>query len=160
MEESGRNPAGIERKKRMSWKLFALAATGVSLIAMPALAHHSFAMFDNTKIVEVSGTVSEFEYINPHSWVHIKANNPQGREVTWSFEMGSVSQLARDKWDRNTVKVGDQVTVSFHPLRDGSYGGQFRLVKFADGRVVCQAGAGNMPCQVDTATRPQRAPQE
>jgi hypothetical protein len=134
----------------MSLKSLALAATAVVLGGAPALAHHSFAMFDNTKFVEVSGTISEFEWINPHSWVHIKATTPEGRTTTWSFEMGSISQLVRDKWERDTVKVGDQVTVGFHPLRDGSNGGQFRQVKFADGRVVCQAGAGNTPCVVGT----------
>jgi len=133
----------------MKSKVLAIAGVAACLYALPALAHHSFAMFDNTKIVEISGTVSEFEWINPHSWLHVRSMNAQGRPVTWSFEMGSVGQLVRDKWERDTVKVGDQVTIAFHPLRDGSYGGQFRIVKFPDGRAVCQAGAGNAACRLN-----------
>ena len=144
----------------MKFRAFALAAVAACLYGVPALAHHSFAMFDNRKVSEISGTVSDFEWINPHAWLHVRSTDANGRPITWSFEMGSVSQLVRDKWERDTVKIGEQVTVAFHPLRDGSHGGQFRLVKFPDGRAVCQAGAGNMPCQVETATTPVRAPQE
>jgi hypothetical protein len=113
-----------------------------------ALAHHSFAMFDHNKINQVAGTVVEFEWINPHAWLHITAADPNGRPARWSFEMGGTGQLVRDRWQRDTVKVGDKVTVGYHPLKDGSFGGQFLTVTFADGRTVCQGGAGNMPCEV------------
>ena len=124
-----------------------LAVTVV--IAPRVTAHHGFGTFLMDKDVEITGTVTGLDFVNPHSWLHVRSTNPQGRPVTWSFEMGSVGQLVRDKWERDTVKVGDQVTIAFHPLRDGSYGGQFRIVKFPDGRAVCQAGGGNAACRLN-----------
>jgi hypothetical protein len=138
----------------MGLKQISLAAVALSFLGTAALAHHSFAMFDNTKMNYLEGTVVEFEWINPHAWFHITAVDAQGRNVRWSFEMGSVSQLVRDRWQQDTVKVGEKVTVGFHPLRDGSHGGQFRTLKFADGRTICQAGAGNAPCDVNNLPRP------
>jgi hypothetical protein len=126
--------------------LFVASALGVAVLASATLAHHSFAMFDHKKVQKVAGTIKEFEYINPHSWVHIVTADE--RPVTWAFEMGGTGQLTRDGWTRDTVKVGDKVTVEFHPLIDGSHGGQFLAVTFADGRTICQAGAGNQPCKV------------
>ena len=125
--------------------MFTILAAAV--FAPASQAHHSFAMFDNTKLNKLSGTVKEFEHINPHAWVHLTVAGAGARPVTWSFEMGSVSQLVRDGWNQSTVKAGDRVTVAFHPLKDGSNGGQFRSVVFEDGREMCQAGAGNRRCQ-------------
>jgi hypothetical protein len=126
-----------------------VVAVTATLLAHTALAHHSFAMFDHKKIQTLEGTVKEFEYINPHSWVHITVAAAGGRQTQWSFEMGGVGQLTRDGWTRNTVKPGDKVSVSFHPLFDGSHGGQFLTVTFTDtGKTICQMGAGNAPCKV------------
>ena len=125
--------------------LFVATALSAALLAPAALAHHSFAMFDHKKVQKVAGTIKEFEYINPHAWLHIVTVDQ--RPVTWSFEMGGTGQLTRDGWKRDSVKPGDRVTVEFHPLIDGSHGGQFLEVTFADGRQMCQAGAGNEPCK-------------
>lgn len=130
----------------MNYRAIMLAMAATCAVALPSYAHHSFAMFDNSKMSQVTGTVKEFEYINPHSWLHVSV--PQGNTtVTWSFEMGSVAQLVRDGWNRESVKVGDQMSVNFHPLRDGSNGGQFRTLVFADGRKLCQGGAGESICK-------------
>ncbi len=131
----------------MNYKAVMLAAVGACAIALPTYAHHSFAMFDNSKMSHVTGTVKEFEYINPHSWLHVTVPDAGGKAVTWSFEMGSVAQLVRDGWNRESVKVGDQMTVDFHPLRDGSNGGQFRTLTFAGGKKLCQGGAGESICK-------------
>jgi hypothetical protein len=131
----------------MNLKVLKLAGVAASLLALHTYAHHSFAMFDNTKVHRVTGVVKEFEYINPHSWVHVTVTDAAGKTVTWSFEMGSTGQLVRDGWNATTVKTGDRITVAYHPLRDGSNGGQFRSAVWPDGKEMCQAGAGNQRCQ-------------
>ena len=87
----------------MNMKVFGLAGLGLALFAYPAVAHHSFAMFDNSVTNTVSGTVEQFEYINPHTWLHVSVPDASGGAATWSFEMGSVAQLNRDGWNQETV---------------------------------------------------------
>ena len=114
-----------------------LALAGVALaIAAPAFAHHSFAMFDQSKVLYLSGTVKELEFVNPHAWLQILVND-KGNASTWSFEGGSVSQLVRLGWSKETFKVGDEVKVGFRPLKDGSRGGQIMSVKLSDGEKLC-----------------------
>lgn len=135
-------------------KAITFAALTMALASAPALGHHSFAMFDHGKVNKLSGMVKEFEYINPHAWLHLAVADASGRMVTWSFEMGGVGQLVRDGWNRNSVAVGDSVEVSFHPLKDGSNGGQFLAIVYPDGRVLCQGGAGAEPCDPAAVTSP------
>jgi len=128
----------------MNLKIAAFAAIAASVFAAQAEAHHSFAMFDHEKMISVSGTVKEFEWTNPHSWIHIvSADAATGRNVDWSFEMGSVGQIAAQGWKSDSIKPGDKITVEAHPLKDGSRGGQYQSVKFADGRVIQQRPDGN-----------------
>jgi hypothetical protein len=109
--------------------------------AAPALAHHSFAMFDHEKTVTLSGIVKEFEWTNPHAWIHINAaDEKSGRQVEWSFEMGSVGQVAGQGWKADTIKPGDKITVVMHPLKDGSRGGQYMSATLADGRTFKNGG--------------------
>ena len=126
----------------MNKKLLGLAGIAAALFAYPAVAHHSFAMFDNSITTTRAGTIEGFEYINPHAWIHLAVPAENGDTATWSFEMGSVAQLNRDGWNQETVTLGDAVEVGFHPLKDGSNGGQFRYLVFEDGRAICQGGAG------------------
>ena len=129
-----------EGEKLMKLQISALAA-GLALAAIvPAMAHHSFAMFDNAKMQTVDGTVKEFEWVNPHSWLHIMAVNASGVPEEWAFEMGSPGQLTTQGWKKDTVKVGDKVSVSFHPMKDGSHGGSQMSVKLANGTVMGGAG--------------------
>jgi Family of unknown function (DUF6152) len=96
-------------------------------------------MFDKEKMITVSGTLKEFEWTNPHCWLHVAAVDPAtGRNVEWAFEMGSVSQIAAQGWKVDSVKPGDKITISGHPLKDGSHGGQYRSVKLSDGRTFQQ----------------------
>jgi hypothetical protein len=125
----------------MRIKGFVLAGVAAALLAGPVEAHHSFAMFDANKTTTVSGTVKEFEWLNPHTWVHVVAANPSGKPVTWSFEAGSTGQLATSGWKADTLKEGDKISLAFHPLKDGSYGGQLLSVTLADGKVLCQGAA-------------------
>jgi hypothetical protein len=107
-----------------------------ALFAAPALAHHSFAMFDADKTIELKGTVKEFQWTNPHSWLQVMIPDEKGVPHEWSLEMGSPGGLARAGWRPKTVVAGDMVTVSIHPLKDGSHGGQLLKVTLPDGRVM------------------------
>ena len=81
----------------------ALLATG------PAVAHHSFAIFDQTKVLSINGTVKEFELVNPHAWLHVNITNDDGQTSTWSFEGGSVRQLVTLGWKPENFKSGAKV---------------------------------------------------
>ena len=128
----------------MKLKLTILAAA-LAAVAAPALAHHSFSMFDKDKNVKITGTLKEFEWTNPHAWLHVTTVE-NGKPVEWSFEMGSVGQVAAQGWKADIVKPGDKITVEGHPLKDGSRGGQYRIATLPDGRTLGNAGpppAGN-----------------
>lgn len=128
----------------MNLKLAGCALIAVTAFAVQAQAHHSFAMFDQEKTISVSGTVKEFEWTNPHAWIHLTAvDQATGRPVEWSFEMGSVGQIASQGWKADSIKPGDKITVTGHPLRDGSRGGQYRSVTLADGSSINQRPDAN-----------------
>ena len=90
--------------------------------ATPLMAHHSFAMFDTAREVTLAGTVREFQWTNPHSWLQLNVAQ-RGRTVEYSIEMGSPNTMSRKGWRRGTFKPGDKVTVVINPMRDGSPGG-------------------------------------
>jgi hypothetical protein len=124
----------------MNRQKLALAFVAAVLFTVPAHAHHSFAMFDATKEVTLKGTVKEFEWINPHVWVHLLVER-DSKPILWSFEAGSTGQLTATGWKVDTLKPGDEITLSFHPLKDGSFGGQLLTVTLADGKTLCQGAA-------------------
>ncbi|HTI67511.1 MAG TPA: DUF6152 family protein [Caulobacteraceae bacterium] len=119
-------------------KIFLTSAgvVGAALAATPALAHHSFAMFDNQKNVTIEGAIKEFQWTNPHSWVQVLVKDPAtGREVEWSIEGGSPNGLARNGWKRTSLKAGDRAVVVIHPLKDGAAGGSLVSVSVNGARV-------------------------
>ena len=118
----------------MNVKSLSLAGLALSLFAGQALAHHSFAMFDPDKLITQEGVVKEFEWTNPHVWLHIVAPDASGKPVTWSFEMQAVAAATSGGWRANTVKPGDKVAVEFHPLKDGSRGGELVAATLPDGK--------------------------
>jgi hypothetical protein len=129
----------------MKTRFLTIGALGVLVFAVPASAHHSFAMFDHNKRSTVMGTVKDFEWINPHTWVHMTTMDASGKLQTWSFEAGSVRQLVAAGWKQDSIKVGDKIEMAFHPLKDGSYGGQILTVTLANGTKLSQgpdAGGG------------------
>ena len=121
-------------------KLMACAAATAFTVSLgsAALAHHSFAMFDNDKTVKLTGEVEDFEWINPHVWLHIKMPDESGQDVVWSFEAGSPGQLGQSGWTPESVHAGDEIEVAFHPLKDGSNGGQLLEITKTDGTYLCQ----------------------
>jgi hypothetical protein len=99
-------------------------------------AHHSFAMFDATKEIVLSGVVKEFQWTNPHTFVQLEVPGPDGTTVEWSIEGASPNSLARIGWTRGSIKTGDQLAVTINPLRDGGRGGNFVQAMFPDGRIL------------------------
>jgi len=118
----------------------ALTSTGMMLGLMaaftPAFAHHSGAMFDTSKKLDVTGTVVDFNWSNPHANFKVSVEKPGGGSEVWAVEMNSPNNLVRDGWKRTTLKPGDKVTVTVRPLRDGTPGGQYVSIVLADGKVL------------------------
>ena len=120
----------------MKSSLIALAAVGSALTAGPALAHHSYAMFDASKELKLTGTIKSFYWTNPHSAIEIDVPNASGGSDTWGVECNSPNNLARMGWKSTSLKPGDKVTISIHPLRSGEKGGSFMYVTFPDGHTL------------------------
>jgi len=114
-------------------------------IASPAFAHHSAAGIDRTKMVALVGTVKQFGWQNPHSWMEIEVPNEAGVVTTWKVEMTSPAFLIRAGWKATTLKPGDKVTVKVNPLRDGEPGGLFQSVTLADGSTLTERAAAPRP---------------
>jgi hypothetical protein len=117
----------------MKVKSLGLTGIAIAMSAMPAFAHHSFAMFDAEKKVTLEGTVKEFQWTNPHSWILMTVSDAQGQPEQWAIEMGGPSGLARQGWVPKTLTPGMKVKTVIHPLRDGTAGGQFMAITLPDG---------------------------
>lgn len=111
-----------------------LASVLLCAAALPALAHHSFSMFDSQKEVVLKGRVKDFQWSNPHTWIQLDVTDAEGKVVEWSIEGGSPNLVGRQGWKRNTFKPGDEVQITVHPLRDGQPGGSFVRAVLPDGR--------------------------
>jgi hypothetical protein len=105
-------------------------------VALPALAHHSFTMFDMTKHVTLSGTVTSFEWTNPHAYIEIDVPDEKGAVKHWSIEMGSPSILMQSGWKFSSIKAGEKVTLVISPLKSGQAGGFLNEATLPDGRVL------------------------
>jgi hypothetical protein len=109
--------------------MLACAAGG----SLPALAHHSFAMFNFDKTITSKVTVTEFRWTNPHVALLVQGSiNPGEPSEVWSMELTSPGNLTRMGWTRHSFKPGDKIELQFNPLRDGKHGGAFRQAKFLD----------------------------
>jgi hypothetical protein len=113
-----------------------LCALAVAVLPSIALAHHSFAMFDATKTVTVQGTVKEFQWGNPHTWLDILVLDQDGTAKPLSLELNGLSGLVRIGWKPGTVKPGDKVEVAYHPMRDGTPAGQLVHLVTAEGQTL------------------------
>ena len=126
----------------MNWKAVSLSAITVAAFAAPALGHHSFAMFDQQQTVTLQGTVKEFEWVNPHAWLRVTVNDEKtGAPALWALELSSPSRLVTMGMRADSVKAGDAVSVTFHPMKNGSRGGQFIQAVLPDGKKVMRANA-------------------
>ena len=122
----------------MTMRTLALGAIAAALFALPAAAHHSFAMFDSTKTVELQGTVKEFLMVNPHSWLNVMVTDAKGQAKEWAIEMRAPAGLTRAGWTPKTVAPGDKVTIVAHPLKDGTEGGQFLHIILPSGKKLTE----------------------
>jgi hypothetical protein len=121
----------MNRMQRILLVALALAAPHA------ALAHHSYAMFDQTRSLTVQGTVHALEWTNPHIWVWVVVKDAIGVSTTYGFESNAPSELARFfGWDKRALTVGEAVTVEYSPLKSGRSGGALRTITCADGRVL------------------------
>jgi hypothetical protein len=129
----------------MNFKAVSLAAVAAFALAVPASAHHSFAMFDADKTVSLTGTVKEFEWTNPHAWLRVTVADQSGKQLQWALEMGSPGQMAGRGWKPDSAKPGDKVTITLHPLKDGSRGGQLLTAVLPSGQQLNNGGNRNNP---------------
>jgi hypothetical protein len=111
----------------------ALATLGIAL-AQPAFAHHSFAMFDNTRSITIHGKVTSYQFTNPHAYLDIDADSGKNAVTHYTLEMTSPNMLVRGGWSSRTIKPGDVVTAVVAPLRDGRNGGLLLEVTLPGGK--------------------------
>lgn len=129
-----------------------IASTAVAAVlgvaSSGASAHHSFAMFDQTKQVTVIGKVAEIQWTNPHVWVFLDGAPAGGKKERWGVEFTSKVHLTRRNFTPEMIKAGDEVEITVNPYRDGKTGGRFVAVKLAGGEYYCDVGpAAQAICQ-------------
>ena len=107
----------------LNGRLMIAAAVLPFLATLPALAHHSYTMFDMEKSVTLEGMVKEVQWTNPHIWVQLLVKDAAtGKEVEWSIEGASPNMLARAGWTRHSLNAGDKAMVVLHPVKEGGKG--------------------------------------
>jgi len=127
--------------------LVALAALTTAWMAAVD-AHHSFAAeFDGSKPVALKGIVTQIDWTNPHVWFYVNVKDEEGHTVRWACEMGAPHQLQQRGWLRDTMKVGDVVSVAGSLARDGSKRANARTVTTSDGKTLGAASSGEPPSQ-------------
>ena len=119
--------------KKLKWLVLLTGAMAIGVVS-PALSHHSHAMFDHTKEVSVTGTVTQWILRNPHAFLFIDLKSESGEVVNYSIEMSNVTNMITRGFGQATFKPGDKVTVELHPLRDGRPGGNYIVATSGDGK--------------------------
>jgi hypothetical protein len=119
-------------------RIVAVAALALTAGAMsaPAFAHHSTAMFDMEKTVALNGTVKDFQWTQPHTWIVFDVPGAAGAQDEYGIEGMSPSYLGRNGWSKHTLNPGDKVTLSIHPLKDGRKGGFDASVTWPNGQTM------------------------
>ena len=133
----------------MDVKALGLAAFAGGMFVAPALAHHSFAMFDTDKTITLKGTVKEYDWTNPHCYLTVVAvDQTSGKALQFGLEMSSPARQTELGMSRYSVKPGDIVTVTFHPMKDGTRGGQFLQATLANGEPISRGERSTTPALV------------
>jgi hypothetical protein len=114
--------------------MFAMAA--LLVLVQPAAAHHSGAGFDSAHVIELKGTIKEFQFKNPHTWIQVLVPDDNGKVTEWSLEWGSPNSLGRQGYRPSTFPPGAKVTIRANPVKNGAPAGGFIAAKFEDGTVI------------------------
>jgi uncharacterized protein DUF6152 len=123
--------------------LVGIAGVSLTLAAAPLYAHHAFSSeFDADKPLQLSGTVSKMEWVNPHAWIHIEVKKPDGKVEEWMIEGGTPNTLMRRGVSRDTLKIGTEVKVSGYQAKDGSNRANGRDITYPDGRKLFLGSTG------------------
>ena len=130
-------------KSQVAWALCsALVLAGA--VSHTAAAHHSTAIYDSDNPIELSGTVVEWQFVNPHCFIILEVADAAGVKKVWSLEGGNTAGLFRRGWTPNTLKAGDEIVVTVRPLRSGSPGGNYSNPRWPDGSPIDpKPGGGN-----------------
>lgn len=112
-----------------------LAVPALAALQLALLGHHSAAMFDSSKVVEISGTIKEFQWTNPHVWIQVNVQSASGTQE-WSIEGGGPNTLSRQGWRPTSFKAGEMVSFRVNPMRDGTHAGLFVGAKFSDAKTL------------------------
>jgi hypothetical protein len=119
-----------------------LSAVLMAGVVLPAAAHHSFAAeFDDKQPVKLDGTVVKFEFMNPHSWIHLDVRNPDGTVVQWAVETGSTNALFRRGWRKDSLRAGDRIVIDAFRAKNGTRTANASSVRLPDGRVFNPASS-------------------
>jgi len=129
-------------------KIILSLVTAGLLMAATAFAHHSFTMFDMSKRITITGSVTSFEWTNPHAYIEIDVPDEAGAVKHWSIELGSPSILKQSGWKFSDLKKGDKPTLIINPLKSGQAGGFLSKITLQDGRVL-----GNGPAQTPAQSK-------
>jgi hypothetical protein len=116
-----------------------LTVLAVIFGATPVLPHHSNVAFEVNKILTLTGVVTEFRWVNPHTWIGLSVDDGKGTKTLWAIEGRAPGVLARAGWSRSSMKVGDTVTVDFSPAKDGAKTGLVARVTKSDGTILANA---------------------
>jgi hypothetical protein len=143
----------MRMKTMSSLAISSFTACAALAVAPPALAHHSTAAFDMEKTIEITGTVEDFQWTNPHTWTNVKVEGSDESAGIYGLEGMSPNYLGRNGWTKSTLKPGDKLTFEVHPLKDGRRGGFMVAVKLPDGTLLY-----NLPHRDDNSPPPKTLP--
>ena len=143
----------MRMKTMSSLAISSFTACAALAVAPPALAHHSTAAFDMEKTIEITGTVEDFQWTNPHTWTSVKVEGSDESAGIYGLEGMSPNYLGRNGWTKSTLKPGDKLTFQVHPLKDGRRGGFMVAVKLPDGTLLY-----NLPHRDDNSPPPKTLP--
>src|SRR5215470_19039870 len=116
--------------------VFFVAIGVVLAVVQPAAAHHSGAGFNSGTVIELKGTIKEFQFKNPHTWIQVLVPDAGGKVTEWSLEWGSPNSLGRQGYRPSTFPAGAKVTIRANPVKNGAPAGGFIAAKFEDGTVI------------------------
>jgi uncharacterized protein DUF6152 len=120
--------------------IYLILAAGFITASLPAWAHHGAAEYDNTKTISLQGTVTNLQYLNPHALIVFTVKDDKGQSTEWTAELQSPNLLSRRGWSRSTLKPGDQIVVTGHPVKNGAKAMTGQKVTFTDGRETPNMG--------------------